>query len=61
MRDERGIELRIKAERIIRADRSAVGRDASHLIFEQQYKAAMQAYLAALTRINRMLDFAFPK
>lgn len=52
-----GIDLRIKAERVIRADRIANGRDVSHLNFEQIYKRAMQDYLAALQRINRLLDF----
>lgn len=53
-------DLRIKAERVIRADRLADGRDVSHLNFEQQYHEALRAYRDALIHINRTLDILFP-
>jgi hypothetical protein len=55
-----GIELRVQAERIIRADRIARGRSVSHLNFESLYRQAMRDYLGALQRINRMADILFP-
>ncbi len=50
------IDLRIKAERIIRADRIEAGHGVAHLNFEAQYNGLMNAYLAALQRINRIFD-----
>lgn len=54
------IDLRIKAEHIIRTDRIEAGRDVSHLNFERQYKSAMREYLAALQRINQVAGILFP-
>lgn len=49
-------ELRIKAERIIRADRIANGCDVSHLDYERRLAEGMRHFLQFLTRINRALD-----
>ncbi|WP_109479131.1 hypothetical protein [Paraburkholderia sp. C35] len=60
MVSDKSIDLRIKAERIIRADRLANGRDVSHLQFERRYTEALIAYRDAVIRINEVLTKLFP-